>query len=166
MPRVDVSRIWMARSSRWWLVGSLILNVSFFTAAIGRAVHSSLEPPRQQSTFGSVLTQARAVLSPNDLKAFLAAIHRDAPDFDEADGKLAEARRTVLLQIASPRFDQSATRSALINLRARWTTFSDEFREPLIQALAEVSPDGRRRLVSPSRLQPPAVCTDGRQGNH
>ena len=94
------------------------------------------------------LARAEAVLSPADAAAFRAVIRRNAPVYLEDQRRLTEARRALGRDITADRFDRDETQKALDDWRAAWNQFFDDFSKTLVDALAQVSPEGRRKLVA------------------
>lgn len=137
-----------AKRRRWWLAASLLLNIFLITVIGGRALHTHLAPAGHRTMLAAVLSNAQAILPPDDARVFVEVMRRKAPQFDEAAGQLVKARRAIEAQINAEPFDKIATRAALDDWRGKWVRFFDEFREPLIEALASVSPEGRRKLLS------------------
>jgi hypothetical protein len=93
------------------------------------------------------LAEAEAGLKREDVDAFNGALARDLPRITAASQPLLEARRELAGQISAEHFDRESTRRALMVWRTGWDTFIDGFSDSLVDALAEVSPEGRRELV-------------------
>ncbi len=93
------------------------------------------------------LAAAEASLPPRDAKAFDAVIRRDAPHYAEASHQLGAAREALDRQIAADNFDRDATRQAFGVWQADWNRFIDAFGNTLVDALAQVSPEGRQKLI-------------------
>ena len=95
---------------------------------------------------------AESRLPPEDAAAFGAIIRRDAPRYTPAAQHFAEARQELEHQIVSEPLDQAEARKALTNLQDAINRFISIFGDTLIEALAKVSPEGRRKLVAERRL--------------
>ena len=133
------------------LPASFVLNL-FLIAVIGGHVWRS-HGDRGDSTstpFTRVLATAEANLSARDAAAFRAVMQRDAPDFVSATQDLTAARRNLERQIAAEPFDREAVKQALVAWRASWIRFTDKFGGTLVEAVAQVSPEGRSRLLAGS----------------
>jgi hypothetical protein len=149
------------KSSRWWrivLPVSLVLNL-FFVALIGGHM---LRVHRIGEGFGTplgrALAHAQASLSSQDAAAFGAAIRRGAPRYGQDLRDLAEARQALNSQVTAETFDPDATRQAVKGWETAWGRFVDDFTDSFIDALAGISPEGRRKLVSEFRAShPPRV---------
>jgi uncharacterized membrane protein len=97
------------------------------------------------------LERAEAALGPADARAFRAALERDKARYAQSAVQVAAARRALARQIAAEPFDARATRQALAAWRTSWDRFVGDFSDPLIDALAAISPQGRRRLTDARR---------------
>jgi uncharacterized membrane protein len=149
-----------ATDARGWrraaLPVSLLLNL-FLIALIGGHL---LRRHVNESGLGSVplaraLANAQANLSPGDAAAFTAVLRRDAPRYTEAGREVGAARRTLERQLLAQPFDQKAAHQALVAWQASWNHFLDDFGGTLIDALAQVSPQGRERLIEARRRARP-----------
>ena len=135
------------------LPASLLLNL-FLIAVIGGHLLRAPEPGLRFGTpLARALANAQAILSPPDAAAFRAIMQRDAPRFGEAMQQLGSARRDLERQIVAEPYDREATKQALLAWGASWNGFLNRVSDPLVDALAQVSADGRRRLVNERRLQ-------------
>jgi uncharacterized membrane protein len=149
------------KPSRWWrivLPVSLVLNL-FFIAVIGGHV---LRVHRGEEAFGTplgrALAHAEASLPPQDAAAFGAAIKHGAPRYGQDLRDLADARQALNRQVTAETFDRDATRQALTGWETAWGHFVDDFADTFVDALAGISPEGRRKLVSEFRAShPPRV---------
>ncbi|MGH8202135.1 MAG: periplasmic heavy metal sensor [Steroidobacteraceae bacterium] len=97
--------------------------------------------------------RAQAVLGPKDAAAFRAALERDKPRYAQSADQVAAARRALARQIARSPFDPAAANQALAAWRTSWDRFVGDFSGPLIDALAAISPEGRRRLIDARRAR-------------
>jgi uncharacterized membrane protein len=136
---------------RWALPASIILNL-FLVALIGghalrhRGIEASSATP-----FARALANAMNRLPSTDAAAFGAVIRRDVPRYAQSARELALARQALQRAVTADPFDQDKARQALAAWRKASGQFMDQFGDTLIDALAQVSPDGRRRLVSERR---------------
>jgi uncharacterized membrane protein len=134
------------------LPASLVLNL-FLIAVIGGHVWRSYGDRGDSSStpLTRALAAAEANLSARDAAAFRAVMQRDAPDFATAGQELTAARRNLERQITAEPFDREAVKQALVAWRASWILFTDKFGGTLVEAVAQVSPEGRSRLVAGRR---------------
>jgi uncharacterized membrane protein len=134
------------------LPASIVFNF-FLVALIGGFVWRDCT---DEVGFGAPLTRALAkadaTLEAQDAAAFGAIIRRDAPRYSGAQRRLVEARREFRRRITADEFDPEGARQALANWRAAWGRFFDDFSETLVEALAQVSPEGRRKLAAERKL--------------
>lgn len=137
------------------LPASIVLNL-FLIALIGghlfqaRRIATNAETPLVRA-----LARAEATLPPRDATAFAAAMRRDAPRFAAAQKQLTQARQELQRQIAAEQFNQADVRQALEAWQSAWNHFFDDFSTPLIDALSQVSPEGRRKLVAARQAERP-----------
>lgn len=133
---------------------SLVLNV-FLAAIIGgnllRSHVRAIQAPAGKSPLAAALARIDASLSPQDAAAFRAEIVRGGPHYAQAALQLMAARRALAQQVLAEPFDPQATDQALAAWRAASAHFLDDFSGPLVNALAHISPEGRRRLMAQRR---------------
>lgn len=139
---------------RWRRIGlpiSIVLNL-FFVALIGGHLWRQHElEVNAGSPLARALARAEASLPPQQAAAFGGTIKGDLPHYRAAAQQLLEAREALNRQITAEQFDEEAVRQALAAWRAAWNHFMDDFDDTLIKALAQLPPDGRRRLVAERR---------------
>lgn len=126
---------------------SLVLNVFLLALIGGHVWHNRLHAARSDRPLARALADVEATLSARDGAAFKTAILADQPHFAEAAKKSAEARVELVKQITTDPFDSQAAQRALDNWRASWNVFMTDFDGPLVHALAQVSPEGRQKLM-------------------
>lgn len=138
---------------RRWLALALSLVCNLFLAAVivGHLVSHRVRPvgvPIRATPMARALARATAILSPQDAVAFRAVLEREKPHYAQAAEQVAAARGALERDIAADPFDPQAASQALAAWRASWDRFIDDFSGPMIDALAAISPEGRRRLVA------------------
>ena len=144
----------MSKAWRVALALSVILNL-FFIAVIGGTVwRNRIAGMGGRPPFAAALARAEAALSPEDAKAFDAAIRRGMPHYIAAARRLRHARLAVRDQVVAEHFDPDKTRAALNDWQSAWNDFLSAFDDSLIKALAQVSPEGRRKLVAQRHVEP------------
>lgn len=126
---------------------SLVLNVFLLALIGGHVWHNRLHGAISDRPLARALADVEATLSARDGAAFKTAILADQPRFAEAAKKSAEARVELVKQITADPFDPQAAQRALDNWRASWNVFMTDFDGPLVHALAQVSPEGRQKLI-------------------
>lgn len=143
--------------SRPWRIAlglSVILNL-FLLANIGGGIwRTHMLEQGGRSGLADALARAEAGLSADDAKAFDAVIRKGAPHYIEAAHRLRRARLAVRDQVTAQDFDPRKTRQALADWQTAWIDFLNAFDGPLVDALAQVSPEGRRQLVAQRRAEP------------
>jgi len=130
---------------------SLVLNLFLLALIGGHVWHNRLQAASSDRPLARALADVEATLSPRDGAAFKAAILADQPRFAEAAKKAALARLELGRRITAVPFDPQATMRALEAWRTSWNAFMSDFDEPLVNALAQVSPEGRQKLVRQRR---------------
>jgi uncharacterized membrane protein len=109
--------------------------------------------------FARVMERIEASLPPQDAAAVKAVIERAGPKYQDASQQAVAARLEVVRQITAEPFDQDALRQALAKWRVARDHFLDDFGDAFVEALAQVSPEGRRMLaleLRPARLDGPS----------
>lgn len=131
------------------LPASLILNLFLVALIGGHLLH--VRRGLAGAPFAHALANAEAILPPKDAAAFRAVMQRDAPQYEGAMKRFFAARQALERDIAADHFDPDRVRAALANWRTSWDAFFDDFDGPLVDALAQVSPEGRRKLLAERR---------------
>ena len=135
------------------LPASIVLNL-FLAALIGGHLwHNRHAGPGFGGPLVGALARAEATLPPKDAAAFDAVIKRNAPRYAEDWRQLKAARRDLRQLVIAEDFDQQAARQAFANWQKVWNRFFDDFSGTLVEALAQVSPEGRRKLVAERRSE-------------
>lgn len=137
-----------AKLDRTWLALSLSIVLNLFLLGViaghflgGGSREVTITP------MARAVERAEAVLDPADAAAFRAALDRGKPRYIQSAEQVAAARRALARQIVAEPFDPRATTQAFAVWRTSWDRFVGDFSGPLIDALAAVSPAGRRRLI-------------------
>lgn len=147
----------MVRASRIWrqvaLPASIILNL-FFAGLVGaHLLHGSARDIHPENPLARALANAEASLPPRDAAAFADVIRREAPHYAAAGRQLQTARQQLGERITAEPFDPDGVRQALAAWRKAWDDFFDAFSIPLVDALDQVSPQGRRKLTAARRAE-------------
>jgi uncharacterized membrane protein len=132
------------------LAVSIVLNL-FFVALIGGHVLHNRGIGAGGTPLMRALARAEASLPPRDAAAFGAVLRHDAPRYSDAMKQLEAARQELRRRITAEHFDETSVRQALLNWQTAWNGFFEKFSDTLVDALAQVSPEGRRRLVAERR---------------
>ncbi|MBN9509186.1 MAG: periplasmic heavy metal sensor [Alphaproteobacteria bacterium] len=130
------------------LAASIVLNIFLAAVIGGHLLRNHFAEVGPRGLLVRALARAEASLSPADAAAFRAVLHRDAPQYEPAAKQLSAARGQLEDTITAEQFDEDAVRQALATWRVASDHFFDAFSEPLVDALAKISPDGRLRLVT------------------
>ncbi len=144
----------MSRWRRIALPVSIVLNLFLIAMIGGHVLRLRSYELNTGTLWARALARAEARLPRKDAAAFSAVIRRDAPNYAEAQQRIVEARQELRRRIAAEPFDQQAVREALATWRAAWNAFFDRFGNTLVDAVAQVSPEGRRKLVAEPRWGP------------
>jgi hypothetical protein len=129
---------------------SILLNL-FLLAVIGGHLLSNpvrdSQAPLAAAPLWRSLANIESRLSPADRAAFKSVLAREAPRYAADSRRLLDARLELARQISAEHLDRDATKRALVAWSASWDTFLQSFSDPLVDALAQVSAEGRRDLV-------------------
>ncbi|HUB16133.1 MAG TPA: periplasmic heavy metal sensor [Acetobacteraceae bacterium] len=132
---------------------SIVLNL-FFVALIGGHLW---QVHRAAVNFGEplmrALARAEASLPPRDAAAFGTVIKRNAPQYVPSLRQLTAARRALQDDIVAQHYDPAAVEQALSAWQGAWNRFFGDFDHTLVDALAQVSPEGRRKLIATRRSE-------------
>ncbi len=132
---------------------SIVLNLFLIAVIGGHMLHFRFRQAHFDSPLARALAHAEAVLPAADAAKFGGIIRRDAPHYMDAARQLGEARKELDRQILAEPFDKDGMRRALNVWSTAWDRFLSDFSDPLIEALGEVSPEGRRKLIAERRAE-------------
>jgi uncharacterized membrane protein len=145
------------RETRGWrriaLPASIVLNLFLVAVIGGHVLHRRFTEATVQPPLMRALARAEASLPPQDAARFGAVMRRDAPLYAEDRQHVIAARRALIGQITAEHFDQDAVRQAMATWQAAWNRFFADFGNTLVEALAQVSPEGRRKLIAERRSE-------------
>lgn len=134
---------------------SLLLNLFLVAVIGGRLLYGRAERLDGTSMLSRLTTRAEAVLPAEEAKAFKDVITRDAPRFAQTRQQLGAARAELVRQVVADPYDKNATGQALLAWKAAWDSFAADFSDTLVDALGQVSPEGRRKLIAGRFGKPP-----------
>jgi hypothetical protein len=139
---------------RFALPVSVILNLFFVTLIGGHELRTKMDEHAAGSApLMRALANADSSLSASDAAAFNAVMRRDAPRYAAAAQQLDEAREQLETRITADPYNPIAVRQALAAWQVSWNRFIGDVGDPLVDALAQVSPEGRRKLVAVRRAR-------------
>jgi uncharacterized membrane protein len=141
MTELDRLALWR----RFALPASIVLNC-FLIALIAGHIWRAQDQP-----LARILWNIEANLNERDAAAFRSVMQRESPQLAASAKQLTEARHELKRQLAADPYDKDAAKKALAAWRASVNQFLDSFGDTLIDALAEVSPEGRRKVVANGR---------------
>jgi hypothetical protein len=141
---------------RWWkriaLPASILLNLFLLAVIGGHLLQVRNRSENLGMPLARALLRAESILPKQDADAFSAVIRRDSPLFGRSWEQLHDARQELNRQIGAEPFDPAAARQSLRATQAAWDHFVDEFSNTLVDGLAQISPEGRRKLISETAL--------------
>lgn len=150
--------------SRIALPASILLNLFLLAVIGGHLLHVRNRSENLGMPLARALLRAESILPKQDADAFSAVIRRDTPRFGRSWEQLRDARQDLDRQIGAEPFDPAAARQSLRATQAAWDHFLDEFGNTLVDGLARISPQGRRKLLSETTLGvPPPPSTPAPQ---
>jgi len=141
------------RYDRWtWrrlvLPVSLVLNLFLVALVAGHLVRRQIsEVESANSVVATGIAMAEASLSKTDAAAFDAAMRHGAPHYEPAAKELEQTRQALDQQITSQSFDPKAVRNAFAVWQGAWNRFIDAFTDTAVDALSQISPEGREKLL-------------------
>lgn len=127
---------------------SLVANIFLLAFLGGQMLGPRSETPGNDNPLARVLAVAEATLSPSDARLFRQYLLRDEPQYAQAVKRLTQARQEMLRQISADPYDPVATLTSLSAMQSAWAEFMDTISGPLVAAIGEISPEGRRRVVA------------------
>jgi uncharacterized membrane protein len=138
---------------RWWriaLPASIILNLFLLAAISGHTfvVRIRHADRNAEMPLARALARAAEILPPKDAAAFSAVMQREAPQYLDAARQLKQARARLDRELTAENFDPAAVRQTMAEAQVAWTTFVNDVSGPLIEGLASVSAEGRRKLLA------------------
>jgi len=134
------------------LPASLALNL-FLVATIGGhllRIHQ-IEAGGGAAQVARAIANAEASLPKTDAARFAAVMQRDEPRYMQAAQQLAKERAEFERRLTAEPFDKDAANQAFQTWQASWNNLMDSLRTPIIDGLAEVSPEGRQKLIEQRR---------------
>jgi uncharacterized membrane protein len=136
-----------------WLALSLSIVLNLFLLGVIAGHFLGRGGPREVSItpMAGAVERVEAALDPADAAAFRAALERDRPRYAQSAEQVAAARRALMRELAAEPFDPRAAGQALDVWSRSWDRFIGDFNGPLIDALAAISPQGRRKLIDARR---------------
>jgi uncharacterized membrane protein len=136
------------RWCRVTLSASVVLNLFLAALIVGHLWRSHQDGLGSRAPIARILANIESKLSPQDAATFHAVMTRGEPRVSQSAQQLAETRRELLHQLTANPFDEQAAKRALSTWHTSGDRFLDDFGDTLIDALAQVSPEGRRRIAA------------------
>lgn len=133
---------------RFILPCSLLLNLFLVAVIGGRLLYGRAEGLESSPLLARLQARVEAVLPRQEAQAFKDIIASNEPRFTQARKALAASRADLIGCVTADPFDKAATAQALAAWKAAWDSFAVDFSDTLVNALAQVSPEGRRKLIS------------------
>jgi uncharacterized membrane protein len=130
------------------LPASIVLNLFLAALVVGHLLRPDVAMRREATPLSQAIAQAVSSLSPGDAAAFCAVLQQDAPHYLGAAKQLAEARLNLERQITTEPFDPVSVTAALTLWQAQWNRFTNGIAPAIVDALGQLSPDGRRRIIA------------------
>ena len=145
----DGPRTWM----RIALPISLVLNMFLLAFLGGQMLRAAPEAPRGDDPLARILAVAEATLPASDARLFRQTLLKEEPRYARAVRKVTEARQEMLKQMSADPYDPVATLAALSAMQSAWTEFMDAIGGPLVDAIGQISPEGRRTVVADQKAK-------------
>ena len=145
----DGTRKWL----RIALPLSLVLNMFLLAFLGGQMLRATPEVPRGDDPLARNLAVAEATLPASDARSFRETLLKEEPRYARAVRKVTEARQEMLKQMSADPYDPVATLAALSATQSAWTEFMDAIGGPLVDAIGQISPEGRRTVVADQKAK-------------
>ena len=145
----DGTRKWL----RLALPLSLVLHMLLLALAGGQMLRATPEVPRGDDPLARILAVAEATLPASDARSFRETLLKEEPRYARAVRKVTEARQEMLKQMSADPYDPVATLAALSAMQSAWTEFMDAIGGPLVDAIGQISPEGRRTVVADQKAK-------------
>lgn len=104
-------------------------------------------PPRPAIMFQHISIP----LAPSDKAKMLTAVEPHFEEIEVARIHMEAARAAMLRAIGSDPFDPDALQAAMHNWQSAWKVWSDDFGDAFLEAVKQVSADGRQKLATAGR---------------
>lgn len=138
----------MGSGRRSLMAASLLLNVFLVAVVSGQYLHRRAAENSDVPVYKRVLHQMTSRLDRQDAEAFRSVLHSQAPRFMAARQALEAAHAETDRELMAKEFDPAALRVALAHWQKSWDAFMAPMSDTLVDAIAHLSPEGRRRLAS------------------
>lgn len=145
----DGTRKWL----RIALPVSLVLNMSLLAFLGGQMLRVTPEVQRGDDPLARILAVAEATLPASGARLFRQSLLKEEPRYARAVRKVTEARQEMLKQMSADPYDPVATLAALSATQSAWTEFMDAIGGPLVDAIGQISPEGRRTVVADQKAK-------------
>ena len=145
----DGTRKWL----RIALPVSLVLNMFLLAFLGGQMLRARPEVTRGDDPLARILAVAEASLPASDARSFRQTLLKEEPRYAQAVMKVTEARQEMLKQVSADPYDPVATLTALSAMQGAWTEFMDAIGGPLVDAIGQISPEGRRTMVADQKAK-------------
>jgi uncharacterized membrane protein len=143
-----------AGSGQWRrlaLPASLVFNLFLVALIAGHLLRGDADQASSELALTRDLANAEASLPPLEAAAFGTIMRRDSSHYAQSAQALTEARQALVRQLVVQNFDQAGARQALAAWREARSRFIEDIGDTLVEALAQVSPEGRRQLLADRR---------------
>ncbi|HLI12965.1 MAG TPA: periplasmic heavy metal sensor [Alphaproteobacteria bacterium] len=131
---------------------SLALNVFLIGFVVARLVRPEWRSPRPPPGGpDAIVARLSSKLDGKDAATLRAAFDSDKADLTQRFAELQSARRELRTKLMAEPFDHEALAKAMADLRTRHDAFIAEVQDALLKAVDQLSPEGRRRLLSGKR---------------
>lgn len=145
----DGTRKWL----RIALPVSLVLNMFLLAFLGGQMLRARPEVPRGDDPLARILAVVEATLPASDARLFRQTLLKGEPRYARAVKKVTEARQEMLKQVSAEPYDPVATLTALSEMEGAWTEFMDAIGGSLVDAIGQISPEGRRAVVADQKAK-------------
>lgn len=132
---------------------SVLLNLFFLALILGHLLLGDALAPHYPTPLARALAHLEASLPPEDAATFRRIMVKDAPAYLPAARQLEAARGGVEAAILAQPVDPARLHKAFATWHAAWDGFFDALSGPLAEAVVQLSPEGRRKLIAARRSE-------------
>jgi len=148
MTSAQQSTMKAGRSRRAALSGSIILNLFFLAVIGGYLLRPTFVARQTEGPMGRAVSIVESQLDSADAAAFEAVVQRDKSRNAEAERAIVASRDALETDLASEPFNPARAKVAVADTREALDRFIDSFSATVIDALGQLSPAGRKKLVA------------------
>ncbi|MBO1325747.1 periplasmic heavy metal sensor [Acetobacter sp. TBRC 12305] len=139
---MKISSIW-----RGLFVLSVLLNLFFVALNIGHHFEHHPDGPPPFGVMTHMFQHVGSRLSPADAQIFQTMMQQEGSRYTQAREELMSAQDDLNRLLLDPNFDAGAVHAAMLRRQAAWDSFVGGFNNALVDAMNQMTPQGRRSVA-------------------